>query len=86
MKLKIRKGDSVKVIAGSEKGVTGTVLDVNPKTMRLLVQGVRVQSHFSKEDGILKKEGYIDYSNVQLVERAAKEAKKSKKTKASARK
>lgn len=86
MKLKIRKGDKVKITAGSDKGSSGTVLEVNPKTMKVLVQGVRVQTHFDKKEGILKKEGYLDYSNVALVERAAKEAKKAKKSKASARK
>jgi large subunit ribosomal protein L24 len=86
MKLKIRKGDKVKVIAGSEKGTTGTVVDVDPKRLRILVQGVRVQTHFDKKEGVLKKEGYLDYSNVALVERAAEGAKKAKKSKASARK
>jgi large subunit ribosomal protein L24 len=81
-KLAIRKGDKVKIIAGSEKGTTGNVLDVDPKRLRVLVQGVRVQTHFDKKEGILKKEGYLDYSNVQLLEKAQPDAKKSKKSKA----
>jgi large subunit ribosomal protein L24 len=85
MKLKIRKGDTVQVIAGSDKGAKGAVLDVDPKKMRVLVKGVRVQTHFDKKEGVLKKEGFLDYSNVKLVERAdaaaKKAAKKSKKTK-----
>jgi large subunit ribosomal protein L24 len=82
MKLKIKKGDTVLVNAGSQKGVKGSVLAVDPTKMRVKVQGVRVQTHFDKKEGILKSEGFIDYSNVQLVERAAKEAKKSAKSKA----
>jgi large subunit ribosomal protein L24 len=86
MKLKIKKGDTVQVIAGSDKGAKGTVLEVLPRKMRIRIQGVRVQTHFDKKEGILKKEGTIDYSNVKLLEKAAKEAKaKTKKTK-SARK
>lgn len=86
MKLKIRKGDKVKVTAGSDKGSSGVVLNINPKTLKILVQGVRVQTHFDKKEGVLKKEGYLDYSNVALVEKAAAASKKAKKTKSSARK
>lgn len=84
-KLQIKKGDTVQVIAGAQKGVKGAVLAVNRKAMKITVQGVRVLTHFDKQDGIKKVEGAIDYSNVKLVEKAAKEAKKTKK-KASARK
>jgi large subunit ribosomal protein L24 len=38
-----------------------------------------VQTHFDKKEGILKSEGFIDYSNVTLVEKAAKQAKAVKK-------
>jgi large subunit ribosomal protein L24 len=86
MKLKIKKGDTVQVIAGSDKGTKGTVLEVLPRKMRIRIQGVRVQTHFDKKEGILKKEGTIDYSNVKLVEKAKKEAQVKKKTKAQARK
>jgi large subunit ribosomal protein L24 len=85
MKLKIRKGATVQVIAGSEKGKKGTVLDVNPNKMTVRVQGIRVQTHFDKKDGLLKKEGYIHYSNLKLVdapaakEKAAKSKSKAKK-------
>ncbi len=67
-KLKIKKGDSVKVIAGSDKGKTGEVLTVDSKNMKIKVQGVKVMTHYDKKDGLLKKEGFFDYSNVQLVE------------------
>ena len=86
MKLKIKKGDTVQVIAGSQKGMKGAVLTIEPKKMKIRVQGVRVQTHFNKQEGLLKAEGFIDYSNVKLVESVAKETKKTAKGKASARK
>jgi large subunit ribosomal protein L24 len=81
MKLKIKKGDTVQVIAGADKGVKGAILSIDPKKLQVRVQGVRVQTHFDKKEGILKKEGLLDYSNVKLVEKAAKEAKKASKSK-----
>lgn len=86
MKLKIKKGDTVQVISGAQKGIKGSVMAIDPKKMRVKVQGVRVQTHFDKKEGLLKAEGFIDYSNVKLVESAAKMAKKSAKGKTSARK
>jgi large subunit ribosomal protein L24 len=80
-KLKIRKGATVQVITGAEKGKKGTVLDVNAGKMLVRVQGIRVQTHFDKKEGLLKKEGYIHYSNLKLVEAATKAAKSSSKTK-----
>jgi len=85
MNLKIRKGDTVKVIAGSEKGKKGAVIEVKPSALKIKIQGVKVQTHFDKKDGLLKKEGFIDYSNVQLVEKSAgatKEKKAAKKSSA----
>lgn len=80
LKLKIKKGDKVQVIAGSDKGKKGTVLAVSPTAMKIKVEGVKVQTHYDKKDGLLKKEGFIDYSNVKLVEAKAKAAKAEKKT------
>jgi large subunit ribosomal protein L24 len=82
IKLKIKKGDTVQVIAGSDKGKKGTVLEVNPTALRIKVEGVRLQTHFDKKDGILKKEGFIDYSNVKLAAVVAKAEKPKKKARA----
>lgn len=80
MKLKIKKGATVQVIAGSDKGKTGSVLEVNPTTMRVKVQGVRIQTNLDKKENVLvKAEGFIDYSNVKLVESGAKKAGGKKK-------
>ena len=78
-KLKIRKGATVEVTTGAEKGKRGSVLDINKTTMRVRIQGVKIQTRHSKKDGILKSEGYIDYSNVKLIEAAAPTKKKSEK-------
>ncbi len=85
MKLKIRKGDTVQVLTGGDKGKKGPVIEVKPSTMKIKIQGVKIQTHYDKKDGLLKKEGFIDYSNVKLVEKsaaAAKEKKAAKKTSA----
>ena len=74
MKLKIKKGDIVKVIAGNDKGETGRVLRVYPQNMRVLVEGVNVRkrhtrpSQSNQKGGILSKEMPIHYSNVQIVD------------------
>ena len=78
MKLKIKKGDTVQVLTGGDKGKKGTVIEVKPSAMRIKIQGVKVQTHYDKKDGLLKKEGFIDYSNVKLVEAKTKEAKEKK--------
>ncbi len=79
MKLKIKKGATVQVTTGSDKGKKGSVLAVDAANMKIMVQGVKVQTHYDKKEGLLKKEGFIDYSNVKLVEAATKEKKTSKK-------
>jgi large subunit ribosomal protein L24 len=43
MKLKIKKDDTVRVIAGNDKGKEGRVLQVLPEKMRVLVEGVNVR-------------------------------------------
>lgn len=80
MKLKIGKGDSVEVISGKERGRKGSVLSLDKNRLRIKVQGVCMQTHFSREDGIQTKEGFIDYSNVKLLEKNKKAAKVKKKT------
>ena len=61
-KLKIRKGATVEVITGQDKGKKGAVLAVNSETMKIKVQGVKMMTHFDKKDGVKQLEGFIDYS------------------------
>lgn len=81
MKLKIKKGATVQVIAGKQKGEKGTVLEIVPGQMAVRVSGIRVQTHFDKKDGLLKKEGLVHYSNLKLVEGPASKAKGASKSK-----
>ena len=75
-KLKIKKGDVALVITGADKGRQAKVLEVSLSRLKARLQGVRVQTHFDKKEGIQKKEGWIDYSNIRLVSSNTK-AKKS---------
>lgn len=86
MKLKIKKGDTVEVIAGADKGKKGAVMAIDSNKMKIRVQGIRVQTHFDKKEGVLKKEGLLSYSNVKLVEKATAAAKTKKTAKKSATK
>jgi large subunit ribosomal protein L24 len=71
---KIKKGDTVLVIAGAQKGTQGTVTRVLPEFNRVVVEGVsRVKRHQkptprNPEGGIVEKDRPIHISNVQLVD------------------
>ena len=75
MALHIRKGDLVQVISGTDKGKQGRVLAVNREKSRLRVEKVRIQKRHlkagrkgSRTGGIIEQEGFIDASNVMLVD------------------
>lgn len=71
--LNVRKDDNVKVLTGKDKGKTGKVLATDPKTGKVLVEGINVASHHRKarsaneQSGIIKVEAPLDVSNVQIV-------------------
>ena len=71
--MKIKKGDTVKVIAGADKGTEGKVIAVNHKNNTVLVEGVNMITKHTKpsaqnqQGGIVHQEGYIDASNVMLL-------------------
>jgi len=72
-KLKIKKGDKVVVISGSQKGATGEVTRVIPATGRVVVQGVNVAKRHRKPSqvsagGIEKVELPVHISNVALAD------------------
>jgi large subunit ribosomal protein L24 len=73
-KLKIKKGDKVVVLTGKDKGKTGEVKSVNPVELRVVVQGVNIQSKHRKPSqargagGIDKNEAPIHISNVALLD------------------
>lgn len=43
--MKIKKGDTVKVLSGNDKGKTGEVLEVIPKTQKVIVKGVNIRKN-----------------------------------------
>ena len=71
--LKIKKGDTVKVIAGKDKDKEGKVIAVNHKDGKVLVEGVNMLTKHTKPSaanqngGIVHQEGPIDASNVMLM-------------------
>jgi large subunit ribosomal protein L24 len=69
--LKIKKGDSVIVLTGRDKGKRGEVIEVRPKENRALVRGVNVvrrhqRQTASQEGGIISKEAAIQISNLAI--------------------
>lgn len=83
MKLKIKKGDEVVVIAGKNRGARGRVLVVQPTQMRILVEGVNIRKKAVRPSpkypngGIIEMEGPIHYSNVQLAEKVDSSSRRS---------
>ncbi len=65
MKSQYKKGLKVKVISGSDKGKTGTIIKFYAKKDVMLVEGVNVKTHFDKKDGLLRKESPIHICKVQ---------------------
>ena len=74
MKLKIKKGDIVKVITGEYKGTQGKVLEVMPGDCKALVEGCNFVSKSTRPNakapngGIIKKEAPIHISNLMVVD------------------
>ena len=71
--MKIRKGDTVKVLSGNDKGKTGEVLEVIPKTQKIIVKGINIRKKHIKprkqgeEGGIIPSEFSIHSSKVAVV-------------------
>ena len=73
-KLHIKKGDTVYVNAGNDKGKTGKILSVDPSKDRAIVEGINMVSKHTKpnakqpQGGIIKQEAPIHVSNLQLID------------------
>ena len=71
--MKIKAGDTVRIIAGKDKDKEGKVIAVNKKDGKVLVEGVNMLTKHTKPSaanqngGIVHQEGYIDASNVMYV-------------------
>jgi large subunit ribosomal protein L24 len=80
MGLKIRKDDTVRIIAGKDRGRTGRVLRVDPRNQRVYVEGANIVKRHTRPrtlrdtrrsqevGGIVEKEGPIHISNVMLID------------------
>ena len=80
MAIKVKKGDTVRVITGKDKGKTGTILHVEPKKSRVFVEGINIQKRHQRPrsirdaqragdvGGVIEKEGPIHVSNVMLLD------------------
>jgi len=82
IKLKIKSGDTVKVIAGDHKGSEGKVLRVDREKNKAVVEGVNMVSKHTKpsaknpQGGIVKKEAPMHISNLSLIDPKSKKVTK----------
>jgi len=79
MKLHIKKGDTVKILTGSDRGKTGTVLRVLPTERKAIVEGMKLVSKHMRpsqqnpDGGIIQQEAPIHISNLMVVDPKTKE-------------
>ncbi len=87
--MKIKKGDTVQVIAGKDKGAKGKVIQAYPAKQRVLVEGVnRIKKHTrvsqtqrgAQTGGIVTQEAAIHVSNVMVIDSDGKPTRVGKKT------
>lgn len=73
-KIRIKKGDTIKVLSGEDKGKTGRVLKVDAEKGRAIVEGANLVSKHTKpnathpQGGIIKQEAPIHLSNLMLID------------------
>ena len=90
--MKVKVGDTVKVIAGNDKGTTGKVTKVLRKKNRVIVEGVHIvhkhikPNRYNETGGILDIEAPIDASNVKVINAEKKKANKENKKEEKAKK
>ena len=71
--MRIKRGDTILIIAGNDRGRTAKVLSVSPKSERIQAEGINIQKkhHKPRKEGekgqLIEKSGFISMSNVKLV-------------------
>ena len=76
MKMHVKKGDTVLVLSGNDKGKQGKVMSVDVKSQRAIVEGVRIVSKHTRpnadhpQGGIIKQEAPIHISNLMVVDKS----------------
>ena len=79
--MRLKKDDTVMIIAGKDKGVTGKIIKVDPEKERVFIQGANMVSKTMKkrnqqdQGGIVKVEASVHVSNVALVTKDGKPSK-----------
>jgi large subunit ribosomal protein L24 len=91
MKLHLKKGEEVVVLAGAERGKRGKIISLSPKSNRAIVEGVKmIKRHTRKNENnpqgaIIEREGTVHISNLMKAEvfdaRAAKRGNQPAETK-----
>ena len=72
--MKIKKNDMVMIIAGNDRGKTGKILKVFPKTDKVIIEGINMRKRHTKptqknpQGGILEKEAPIHASNIMMLD------------------
>ena len=80
----VRRGDTVQVISGNNKGAQGKILQVLPEKSQVIIEGVRMikkcmrKSQNNPQGAIVEREGPIHISNVKLLAASEKPQKKKK--------
>ena len=80
-KLHVKKGDTVLVLSGNDKGKQGKVMSVDVEKQRAIVEGVRIISKHTRpntehpQGGIIKQEAPIHISNLMVVDKSGKPTK-----------
>ena len=81
VKLHVKKGDTVLVLSGKDKGKQGKIVEALPKKAKVVVEGVnKVKRHTKPQGGIITKEAPLASSKVMLVCPVCKQATRIKKT------
>ena len=80
IKIKLKKGDEVIVLAGKDKGKTGEILEINRKLNKLKIKSINMIKRHTKptkenKGGIISKESFIHQSNVKSIDIKQKEKK-----------
>lgn len=79
MKMRVRKGDTVKVITGKEKGKQGEVIRVFPKTGKIVIEGLNIAKRSLRSSArgqsgrIVERPMPIDASNVAVISKKSKD-------------
>ena len=84
IKIKIKTGDQVKVLAGDHKGSEGKIVKIFRSKNLAIVEGINmVKKHIKttkeKKGGIVSKENFIQISNLAIIQQEKKEKKEAKK-------